>query len=166
MTSSKSYRKNDSLIKNLEKATNKLLVKDYKTHQRHASMEIKYGGETKDKNEKNDKSKSPGQGINLTKNIHAMKELLFNTNINKTITKPTKPPTRQNASNIIVNQGGNPCFNHITIYTSNNNSSTTSIIPKPNDINLRQYIFNKVNKPKSLSKIGNSHARSASTHMN
>jgi hypothetical protein len=160
INSSKSHRKNDSLIKNLEHATKKMLVKEnYKTHYRHSSMEIKYHDSN---NKVNSNSKSPSTGVNLTKNIHAMKELLFNSQSNKSTSKNQKPPTRQNgntSSNIIVNQGGNPCFNHITIYTSNTREM------KPNDINLRQYIFNKVNKPKSLSKLGVSHIRSASTNM-
>jgi hypothetical protein len=118
-------------------------------------MEVKLdnGKHSKDPN-----SKSPN-AQNLTKNIHAMKEMLLTKNSrlkNPKSTNRGNPP-----SNIILNQGGNPCFNQITIYTTNNTSN-----PKPNEINLRQYIFNKMNKPKSMSNIvsGSSQVRSASSN--
>ena len=175
MSSSKSHRKNESLIKNLENATKKMTNKEYKTHYRHSSMEVKLNEKSINNASHNShvgnttiyKDRSPGALANQGKNIHAMKEMLYPSTgtINKSSSKNPKPKvsSRQanatSSSNIIVNQGGNPCFNHITIYASNNSTSI-----KPNDINLRQYIFNKVSsKPKSLSKLG--HHRSASTNM-
>ncbi len=177
MSSSKSHRKNESLIKNLETATKKMINKEYKTHYRHSSMEVKlneksinnasHNSHASNNNSTICKDRSPGALINQGKNIHAMKEMLYPSTgkVDKSSSKnpKSKVSSRQanttSTSNIIVNQGGNPCFNHITIYASNNSTSI-----KPNDINLRQYIFNKVSsKPKSLSKLG--HHRSASTNM-
>jgi hypothetical protein len=130
-------------------ATKKLFNKDnFKTHHRHSSMEIKF-----------DKTKSP---ITNLKNIHAMKEMLLANNSN--MVKNGKTTTinnnhnNQNNSNIILNQNGIPCFNNINIYTTNNNNNI-----KGNEINLRHYVFNKITKPKSLSKIQRpGHARSSS----
>jgi hypothetical protein len=69
-----------------------------------------------------------------------------------------------NNSNIILNQNGVPCYNNINIYTSGLNSIKT------NDINLRQYIFNKVHNKKSNGlKLNNKslqHGRSNSTAGN
>ena len=154
-----------------------MVKESYKTHYRHSSMEVKFNDKPTNNASHNsnaststiNKDRSPGTSVNPTKNIHAMKEMLYPHNsitntTNKSTSKNPKPKanSRQpnnSSSNIIVNQGGNPCFNHITIYTSNNPTNL-----KPNDINLRQYIFNKVSsKPKSLSKLG--HPRSVSTNM-
>lgn len=55
----------------------------------------------------------------------------------------------------VFNSGGHinaPLINNINIYAANMNNF------KSNDINVRQYIFNKINKPKSSSK----NARSSS----
>ncbi len=157
MDSSKSNNKNDSLIKNLDHATKKVLSKsNYKTHYRHSSMEVKF--------DPSKYTKSPNSK-NLTKNIHAMKEMLLNNgkNSGKILSKGSTGPSNRHtgasgtASNIILNQGGNPCFNQITIYTTNSGNSNNV---KPNDINLRQYIYNKMNKPKSMINIngnGNNH---------
>ena len=68
-------------------------------------------------------------------------------------------------SNIILNQNGVPCYNNIHIYTNGVNGI------KPSDINLRQYIFNKVNKKPNANVSGSakgqnkslSHVRSNST---
>jgi len=172
---SKSHRKNDSLIKNLDNATKKVLSKEnYKSHHRHSSMEVKYTIDGKIN------TKSPNSNVknmNLTKNIHAMKEMLFSNNNthnpNQTLSKnlsknthntssyknSTNQPSNINPSNIILNQGGIPCFNNINIYTTNNSNNI-----KANEINLRQYIFNKVNKPKSMAKIGPGHIRSTSNN--
>lgn len=108
------------------------------------------------------RNKSPNSQ-NITKNIHAMKEMLLNKGLNsKSQLKNQKlvrdPPNA--TSNIILNQGGNPCFNQITIYTTNNTSNAV----KPNEINLRQYIFNKMNKPKSMNNMGQQ-TRSASSNL-
>ncbi len=57
--------------------------------------------------------------------------------------------------NIILNQNGVPCYNNIHIYTGGQ--------IKANDINLRQYIVNKVNrKTNSFSHNASAHARSSS----
>lgn len=62
------------------------------------------------------------------------------------------------SENIIVNQNALPCFNNINIYTSNMNNFKT------NEINLKQYIINKMN---SKSKTGKqSHTRAASISNN
>jgi hypothetical protein len=148
---SKSHRKSESLIKNLESVTKKILTKEnYKTHYRHSSMDIKL-----ENTKFNLQTRSPNSQ-NQAKNIHAMKEMLLNSKNSKTIKNPKFSQKQSASSNIILNQGGNPCFNQITIYTSNNNNKI-----KPNEINLRQYIFNKMNKPKSSSNIG---SRSSSTN--
>ncbi len=95
----------------------------------------------------------------VTKNINSMKEILFN-NLPLRDTKISSSSKKSNqrnqagssASNIVLNQGGNPCFNHITIYATNN-SSNNGKTNTTNDSNLRQYIINKVtNKTKSLNK--------------
>lgn len=109
----------------------------------------------------NDKNNNKGT-MNNTKNIHAMKELIKakadgNTSTNN-ITKNTNNSTLNN-SNIILNQKGVPCYNNINIYTSGINGL------KGGDINLRQYIFNKVNlKSQNGIKINKKphHARSNS----
>ena len=153
----------------MENATKKLLTKENnKTHQRHSSMEVKYT--TNDL--KNTKSTNSN---NIVKNIHSMKEMLFNNNVirnsnhknagnkNSNVTPNmstintqtiTKNPQISGSNNIILNQAGIPCFNNINIYTTNNPNNI-----KPHEINLRQYIFNKTGKPKSLSKVA-SHVRS------
>lgn len=73
--------------------------------------------------------------------------------------------TKSNNSNIILNQNGVPCYNNINIYTNGVNPVNTL---KTGDINLRQYIFSKMNKKGSgsVSKNNNkslSHARSNSS---
>jgi hypothetical protein len=144
MEISKTHRKCESLINNLENVTKKMLAKEnYKTHYRHSSMDIKL-----DSSKLNYQTKSPNSQ-NINKNIHAMKDMLLNNKNSKIIKNPKISQRQSPPSNIILNQGGNPCFNHITIYTSNNNNTNI----KPNDINLRQYIFNKMNKNKSSSNI-------------
>jgi hypothetical protein len=67
--------------------------------------------------------------------------------------------TNANNSNIILNQHGVPCYNNIHIYTNGVNGI------KSGDINLRQYIFNKVNKNKTSKSQNKSalHGRSNST---
>jgi len=59
--------------------------------------------------------------------------------------------------NVIVNQNAVPCFNNINIYTSNMNNFKT------NEINLKQYIINKMN---TKSKGKQSHSRTTSTTAN
>jgi hypothetical protein len=100
VNSSKSHRKNESLIKNLESATKKMLKKEYKTHYRHSSMEVKLN----EKNMNNAshtshasnttvcKDRSPGTSINIGKNIHAMKEMLYPSTgtVNKSSSKKSK----------------------------------------------------------------------------
>lgn len=137
----------------------------YKTHQRHSSMEVKH-----------EKTKSP---ISNLKSIHAMKEMLFQTNseiggLNSNsniisnvgnISKNTKNTKNvSNNSQIILNQGGVPCFNNINIFTNNATNNNNNNPSK--DINLRQYIFNRTNKPKSLSKMQPGHVRSSSINNN
>lgn len=158
----------------MENSTKKLLKKDnYKIHHRQASMELKYTSN----DIKNVKSPNPN---NVVKTIHAMKEMLFNNNVNAnngqkkgkiqnlnnnpnmtTLNAQTtsKNPHIPTSNNIILNQAGVPCFNNINIFTTNNPNSI-----KPHEINLRQYIFNKTQgKPKSLSKVA-SHIRGSSNN--
>lgn len=121
---SKTHRKSESLIQNIDIAKNLFNKEKYKTHHRQSSMEVKI-----------DKIKS--------KNISSMKDMIVNNNLKKSSNKT-------DFSNIILNQGI-PCFNNINIYTSNKN-----------DVNLRQYIFNKVGNKKA-NKM--SHVRSISNNF-
>jgi hypothetical protein len=122
---SKSHRKSESLIQNIDISKSLFNKEKYKTHHRQSSMEVKI-----------DKIKS--------KNISSMKEMIGNNNLKN------KSNNKNDFSNIILNQGI-PCFNNINIYTTNKN-----------DVNLRQYIFNKVGKQK-VNKI--SHVRSISNNF-
>ena len=73
-------------------------------------------------------------------------------------TSYANPSSNQSNPNIILNQNGVPCYNNIHIYTNGMSGL------KPNDINLRQYIVNKVNKKtNSYSHNVSAHARSSST---
>lgn len=75
------------------------------------------------------------------------------------ISHANKTPDNQNNSNIILNQNGIPCYNNINIYTG-----VEGI--KSGDINLRQFIFNKVNSRKGINKSNNKsyqHIRSNSS---
>jgi len=58
-------------------------------------------------------------------------------------------------NNVIVNHN-NSCFNNINIYTNNNS--------KPSDLNLKQYILNKMNKNKAVSKNAQLRANSATNY--
>jgi len=81
----------------------------------------------------------------ISKNIHAMKELQ--------IRKDVTPPKSGNGSNdnrnnqgnpnIILNHNAIPCYNNINIYASNMNNF------KASELNLRHYIFNKMNSKKT-----------------
>jgi hypothetical protein len=151
-------RKNDSIIKHLENATKKIISKEnIRGHQRHSSMEVKYSTEKS--------TKASGSG-SMTKNIHAMKEMLLNNPQNNTtkmvINKPTLQKKQQNSnpSNIILNQAGIPCFNNINIYTTHNSNNI-----KGEEINLRQYIFSQVNKQAKPKIAGPGHVRSASNNF-
>jgi hypothetical protein len=145
-------------MKNLEKAARNILTKEQikiKTHNRNCSMEIK---QSNNENKLLDKSSVSGS----SKNIHAMKEILLNNN-NKQIKIPRPVHQRQASinnpgSNIILNQGGNPCINQITIYATNNPNSHHI---KPNDLNLRN-IINKSNKTRNNSKPTVGHTRNPS----
>ena len=103
------------------------------------------------------------------KTIHTLKDTIKTSSthippINKEALTPsymTNPKMNNSNSNIILNQNGVPCYNNIHIYTGVNGL-------KQNDINLRQYIFNKVNNNKKnlMTKPQNksvSHVRSNST---
>ena len=158
-SSFKSFRKNDPLIKNLDNATKKILLKDnFRTHYRHSSMgSIDFKSDSKIKTAGMTNFSHNSNNHNV-KNIHAMKEMLFN-NLpvrESKVTSTSKKRTNgtESSSNIVLNPAGNPCFNHITIYTTNNTANLHGKAGNGNDTNLRQYIFNKVTaKPKSLSKI-------------
>ena len=60
--------------------------------------------------------------------------------------------SKNNSSNIILNQNGVPCYNNINIYTNG---------MKADDINFRQIIFNKMTK-----KIGNEGKSNANKSVN
>jgi hypothetical protein len=138
-----------------------LAKENFKTHNRHSSMgSIDFKTDTKLKTT-NLSNFSNNLNNTVTKNINSMKEILFNNlplRDNKISSSSKKSYQRNHAgstgSNIVLNQGGNPCFNHITIYATNNSSSQGTKTNLANESNLRQYIINKVtNKPKSLNKL-------------
>jgi len=62
------------------------------------------------------------------------------------------------SGNGIVNQNAVPCFNNINIYTSNMNNFKT------NEINLKQYIVNKMNTKSKNSK--QNHSKTSSITAN
>jgi hypothetical protein len=107
-----------------------------------------------------DRTKTQSQS-NQTKTIHALKDVGvgkisgLNSNKNKESLTPnnytsnnSKVNNSSNNSNIILNQNGIPCFNNIHIYTNGLNGINGI---KTNDINLRQFILNKVNVSKNKS---------------
>jgi hypothetical protein len=150
----KSHKRSDSLFKNLEKATRNMLTKDkFKTHNRNCSMEIKQTNEHKIL------EKSP---VSSNKNINAIKEILLNNKQNK-IPKPLHQRQTSSinnpASNIILNQGGNPCINQITIYTTNNPNGSQL---KSADLNLRKILNKAGNRSGNNSKIPSGHTRNPS----
>ena len=67
----------------------------------------------------------------------------------------TNIPNQGNA-NIILNHNAIPCYNNINIYASNMNNF------KANDLNLRHYIFNKMNGKKPSAKQSEKSIRSNS----
>ena len=165
----------NSFLSNIENQTKKVLNNDkYKTHYKQKSMDVKF--------EKNK--------INLPyKNFHLVKEILIsqngNTSINNTSTqfnkdkksssnKDLKPDNKKHTpnsksisnSNALLNQNGLVCFNNINIYNSNksNNTKQSDKNPKTNDINLRQYLFNKVNSDKTNKFNMSKHVRSNSNN--
>jgi len=151
----KSHKRNESNLKNLDNATKNILKKEkLKTHNRNCSMEVKQSSETKLFEQSN------VSGSN--KSIHTMKEILLNHKMNKI---PKGMNQRHNSinnanSNIILNQGGNPCINQITIYASNNPYHGQV---KPAELNLRN-ILNKGNHTRNNSKSANGHARNISNN--
>jgi hypothetical protein len=153
VNSIKSHKRNESNFKNLENATKNILTKEkLKTHNRNSSMEVKQSREAT----LFDQSSVTGSN----KSIHAMKEILLNHKMTK-IPKPMHQ--RQNSinnpsSNIILNQGGNPCINQITIYASNNPYHSQV---KPAELNLRN-ILSKGNKTRNNSKSANGHGGNVS----
>jgi len=72
---------------------------------------------------------------------------------------PNNLKSNASGSNILVNNHGVPYYNNINIFTNNMNNF------KSNDINLRQYIYNKANKSKnSTTKLNDTnHGRSSSS---
>jgi hypothetical protein len=94
-------------------------VKKPKTHHRTSSMEM------------NMEKLKP-----KTKNISQMKEMIYN---NASKKSNENLPTNSH-QNIVLNQNGQPCFNNFNIYTTHTNNKS--------EVNLRNYIFNKVNPQK------------------
>jgi pyruvate formate-lyase activating enzyme-like uncharacterized protein len=82
-----------------------------------------------------------------TKNISQMKEMLYND-------KRDENAATSSHQSIVLNQTGMPCFNNINIYTTSSN-------PK-NEVNLRQFIFNKATKQKQYQQPIKGHKRSIS----
>ena len=156
----KTHKRADSLFKNLEKATRNILSKQkYNTHNRNCSMEIKQTSDHKIL------EKSPVNALSgSNKNINTIKEIILNNKQNK-IPKPNHQRQTSSinnpASNIILNQGGNPCINQITIFTTNNPNGNQI---KNGDLNLRK-ILNKSGtnvKHSNNSKIPSGHTRNPS----
>jgi hypothetical protein len=81
-----------------------------------------------------------------------MKEL----HIRKDVTPPKSGNSNQGNPNIILNHNAIPCYNNINIYASNMNNF------KASDLNLRHYIFNKMNGKKNVTKQNDKSARSNS----
>jgi hypothetical protein len=167
---SKSQRKSDTLLKNLENATKKIMSKENNKHYRHSSMEVKYSTEKVP-------TKSP---TDFKKNIHAMKDLINpSTNLNKTnallkntqsimSSSNTSTNTHTNTNTSLLKPNTKSSFKHGTSSSGNNkllNDNSSSFILnqgipcfnniniyttnnsnniKANEINLR-YILNKVN---------------------
>jgi len=149
----KAHGRTDSM-KNIDANNNSKLLLSKINHNKHT------------RNCSFDKTKPITHGT-VNKNIHALKEN-FKSNPklapSQTLTpsmlaaKNVTPPSYIPTGNVIVNQNAVPCFNNINIYTSNMNNFKT------NEINLKQYIVNKIN---GKSKIGKqTHSRTASTTAN
>lgn len=175
--SSKSYLKNDSFAKSISNNAKKSINKEnFKSHMKTYSVEIK-----------TEKSKSPAPGIKSNNNVRDIlinnqnqnlansqnilsnlsKNSLSNNNTNlihhHSNYKTTKSANFNNNSNnnAIVNKGNlinnnnvssnnlNNNFNNLNSYTTNGNVKS--------EINLRNYIMNRVNK--SNAKPGTSQGR-------
>jgi len=159
-------------MNNIETATKKIIEKEnFKTHYKKFSMDVKQ-----------DKSK-----INLPyKNMQMVKEIFISQNGNtgnssqllthskdkKSLTKDIKSDSKKNLTNKItssnsssvLNQNGMVCFNNINIYNTNKNPSSKKN-PKTSDINLRQYLLNKVNVEKNGKTNATKHMRSTSNYL-
>ncbi len=158
--------KYNSFLNNIQNATKKIVNKDrYKTHLKQNSMEIKY--------EKNK--------VNLPyKNIHMAKEILISQNAKSDyssqrnssskdikLRKDTSNNKTLNSSsnnNSILNKNGLICFNNINIFNTNKNGILRN--QKTSDINLRQYLLNKVSVEKNSIKPNEiKHTRSTSNYL-
>lgn len=148
-----------------------MIAKDkYKTHYKQFSMDIK-----------TDKNKI----ILPYKNMQLVKEILISQNGNtgssskfiqgkdkKSISKDIKSDSKKTLTNkvsssnssSVLNQNGMVCFNNINIYNSNKNTSSIKN-PKTSDINLRQYLLNKVNGDKNGKMNASKHMRSNSNYL-
>lgn len=118
----------------------------YQTHHRQTSMEIK---QTKTKSSINSHLKSTNNNNNNSSNLNT-KEVLYQSNNNQNGIFNTNKLTKgqRNNSNIILNNGNLPCFNNINIYTTNSNSHLNNLKAN-NNINLKQYIYSKINNTKA-----------------
>lgn len=167
---SKTSMNYNSFLNNIENATKKVIAKDkYKTHYKQFSMDIK-----------SDKNK-----INLPyKNMQIVKEILISQNGNsgsssllthskdkKNSSKNIKSDLKNLPQNItssnsssLLNQNGMVCFNNINIYNTNKDNSSIKN-PKTSDINLRQYLLNKVNGEKNVKMNVSKHLRSNSNYL-
>ncbi len=168
---SKTSINQNSFMNNIENATKKMIGKEkYKTHYKQFSIDIK-----------NDKNKI----ILPYKNIQLVKEILISQNGNTgsysqlthskektSVSKDVKSDSRRNLpikvnssnSSSVLNQNGLVCFNNINIYNTNKNNSSIKN-PKTSDINLRQYLLNKVNGDKNGKLNATKHMRSTSNYL-
>lgn len=60
-------------------------------------------------------------------------------------------------NNILLGTNGVPYYNNINIFANNMNNFKT------NEINLKQYLYNKVNRAKNANKLNDTHGRSSSS---
>jgi len=157
----KTHGRTDSMVKNADNSSSKLILSKINNnkHTRNCSFD-----KTKQQHTHN--------GHSANKNIHAMKDMVTqnnyksNNNNHKLGPSQTLTPSMLSGKtsnitpnyiptgNVLMNQNAVPCFNNINIYTSNMNK-----IYKTNEINLKQYIINKINKNQNKK-----HSRTASTN--
>ncbi len=180
--SSKSSLRNDSFAKNISTNVKKQLNKDNsKTHIKTFSLEIK-----------NDKSKSPNQTIKSVNNLKDLLSSNNNGYYSNISNSQNKQPSINRNSNIISNinlihhhsnykttKSSNLNVNNKNKNNINNNSSSNNINNSinnnlnsfttngniiKNDINLRNYIMNRVNK--SNTKPQSSNGKSGNNNGN
>jgi len=173
---SKNSTKLNSFLNRIENSTQKLIDKDkFTSHHKHNSIDVKF-----DRNKINHIPQ---------KNFQSLKEVLMiqkgnsgvlnqfmnsmeKKNTSKDMSSDSKKTSSRNKNaksniNSLLNKNAvisNNNTNHdIEIYNTNKNTSIKN--QKSNDINLRQYLFNKVNGEKSSKLNGSKHMRTASNYL-